>query len=338
MPILEELGFVTIRSGVLLVIDTGYLGIWSHDRAPSLRDGSLNSAQAIENANSFVDLKIEGADAEHAGRFLGMSPHPLYVFDQPADHHELQAKLKALSQQHKLDASFRVISPRIAHRKRAALALERGGAGEIQFHGVPAVAIGGIPTNCRIAVLGERMAAPDHFQWRTVFLQWRKETSITRSDKIGNVGVDYARLLVADIDAVGMWKHEESLDGLADFVFWGRDAADVAKRIRAPEPAEGNFDWTDLREKDAIKRGAEVRRYVEQKNLRVADDYRPHSHHWQVMKGARDSSTESGMAEIGGMTVCNFMTTWGDGLFEVYRDMNEAGDLVQVRIEFSAAD
>ena len=56
------------------------------------------------------------------------------------------------------------------------------------------------------------------------------------------------------------------------------------------------------------------------------------------MKGARDSSTESGMAEIGGMTVYNFMTTWGDGLFEVYRDMNEAGDLVQVRIEFSAAD
>jgi hypothetical protein len=32
------------------------------------------------------------------------------------------------------------------------------------------------------------------------------------------------------------------------------------------------------------------------------------------------------------------MTTWGDGLFEVYRDMNEAGDLVQVRIELSADD
>jgi len=335
---LEELGFVTSRSGTLLVIDTGYLGIWSHDRAPLLPDYILDSAEATEKANSFVDLKIEGADAERAGRLLEMSRHPLYVFDQPADHSELEDRLKALCKQHGLDASFRVISPRIAHRKRVALALERGGAGEIQFHGVPAVAIGCIPINCRIAVLGERMAAPDHFQWKTVFLQWRKETSITRSDKIGNVGVDNARLLVADIDAVGMWKHEEPLDGLADFVFWGRDAADVAKRVRAPELAEGNFGWTDLREKDAIERGAEVRGYVEQKNLRLADDYRPHSHHWQVMKGARDSSTESGMAEIGGMTVCNFMTTWGDGLFEVYRDMNEAGDLVRVRIELSADD
>lgn len=335
MAILEDLGFVTSRSGILLVIDTGYLGIWSHDQAPSLPDHTFDSAEALESANSFVDLKIEGADAEHAGRLLDMSHHPLYVFDQPADHAELSDRLQALCKEHKLDANFRVISPRIAHRKRVALALEQGGAGEIQFHGVSAVVLGGVPTNCQIAVLGERMAEPDHFQWKTVFLQCRKDTSITHHEKIGHVGVDYARLLVADVDAIGMWKHEESLDGLADFVFWGRDAADVAEKVGAPELTEGNFGWTDLREKDALKRAAEVQTYVERGNLKVAVDYRPHSHHWQVMKGTRENSTESGMTEIDGMTVCNFMTTWGDGLFEVYRDLNEAGELVQVRIELS---
>lgn len=332
---LENLGFVTSRSGSLLVIDTGYLGIWSHNRAPLLPDHILDSAEATKNANAFVDLKIEGADAEHAGRLLGMSPDPLYVFDQPADHAELRERLQALCKEHKLDANFRVISPRIAHLKRVALALEQGGAGEIQFHGVSAVVLGGVPTNCQIAVLGERMAEPDHFQWKTVFLQCRKDTSITHHEKIGHVGVDYARLLVADVAAIGMWKHEESLDGLADFVFWGRDAADAAEKVGAPELTEGNFGWTDLHEKDALKRAAEVQTYVERRNLKVAVDCRPHSHHWQVMKGTRESSTESGMTEIDGMTVCNFMTTWGDGLFEVYRDLNEVGELVQVRIELS---
>ena len=41
------------------------------------------------------------------------------------------------------------------------------------------------------------------------------------------------------------------------------------------------------------------------------------------------------MTEIDGMTVCNFTTTWGDGMFEVHRDLNEAGELVQVRIELA---
>jgi hypothetical protein len=37
MPDREQLGFVTCPSGVLIVIDTGYLGIWSHDQPPMLR-------------------------------------------------------------------------------------------------------------------------------------------------------------------------------------------------------------------------------------------------------------------------------------------------------------
>ena len=40
------------------------------------------------------------------------------------------------------------------------------------------------------------------------------------------------------------------------------------------------------------------------------------------------------MTEVEGVKVCNFMTTWGDGVFEVHRDLGNSGELVQIRIEF----
>lgn len=52
-------------------------------------------------------------------------------------------------------------------------------------------------------------------------------------EKIGSVSVDYARLLVADVDALGSWKHDECLSGLADFVFWGADAEQAARALDA---------------------------------------------------------------------------------------------------------
>jgi hypothetical protein len=329
----EELGFVTSRSGALIVIDTGYLGIWSHDRPPALLAGELDSEDAVNRANSFVDLMIVEPDAERAGRLLAMSCHPLYVFDQPPDYSELQNKLSDLSREHNLDAGFRVISPRISHRRRANLALEQGGAAEMQFHGVPAVIVGGVPVSVPLRVLGERMPPPDQYQWKRVLLECRAQTPIARLEKVGDVGADYARLLIADIDVLGMWQHERSLDGLADCVFWGRDADRVASKFAAPPIPDEGFGWSDLPEEAAREKAVAVEEYRKRKKLKFVTDYRPHSHHWQVMKPTRNSPTESGVAEIAGMTVCNFMTTRGDGMFEVHRDLGAADELVQLRIE-----
>jgi hypothetical protein len=66
MSELEKIGICTTLSGGLIVIDTGYLGIWSHDRPPALADGELSSDELVRHANSFVDLRIGGADAERA--------------------------------------------------------------------------------------------------------------------------------------------------------------------------------------------------------------------------------------------------------------------------------
>jgi len=118
MASLEQIGTVTTRSGGLIVIDTGYLGIWSHSAPPLLPEGSLDTKEQTSRANSFVDLRLVGSDAERAGQLLDMSWNPLFVYDQPVAHPELEQKLREVVRKHDRDARFEVISPRIPHRRR----------------------------------------------------------------------------------------------------------------------------------------------------------------------------------------------------------------------------
>ena len=138
----------------------------------------------------------------------------------------------------------------------------------------------------------------------------------------------------ADFDVLDAWHHEDSLDGLADFVFWGRDAEKAALTLNAPALSAKEFGWTNLPVETVQERGAAVEEHQLTNNLKLATDFRPHSHHWQVMRDSRTSSTESGMTDVDGVQVCNFMTTWGDGIFEVHRDLSNSDELVQIRIEF----
>jgi hypothetical protein len=333
MSAIEQLGVVTTRSGVLVIVDTAYLSLWSHDRKTVMPDGVLSTEEATEKANSFVDLRIVGADAERVGRMLDMSWHPRYVYDQPSSHEELQDKMDELIRKTGLDARFEVMSQRISHRQRVELALQKGaGAGEVQFHGVGAVAVDGVPTSKPIPILAERSASYLD-RWKRIYIECRPEKQVAWTEPVGVVTVDHARLLIADVDALGVWQHEEPLDGMADFVFWGRDAEQVASAVNAPRLESGEFGWVDAPEDFAQEKGIAVDHYRNQHGLKLAGDYRPHSHHWRVMTTTRKSSTDSATMELAGTTVCNFMTTWGDGLFEVHRDFDPSGDLVRIRVE-----
>ena len=55
------------------------------------------------------------------------------------------------------------------------------------------------------------------------------------------------------------------------------------------------------------------------------------------MRKAHDSLLESSTTELDGVKGCNFMTTWGDGCFEVHRDIGNSSELVQIRIELVVA-
>jgi hypothetical protein len=266
MEAIEQLGVVSTRSGILLVIDTGYLGLWSHDRQPLMPDGVLPNDALRAQANSAVDIQITGSDAERAGRLLNISWHPLYLYDQPAKHPDLVAKFKAVKTTHNLDAEMRILSERIPHRRRLELALMQGvGAGEMQFDGVWASAVSGVPRGQELAVKGERLASDS---WARVFVECRPGLQIVSSEYVGMVGVDYARLLISDPDVLGEWRHNESLDGRADYVFWGKDAAHLAAIFAATE-MNGQYGWLDLPEGEAQRKARVLRDYQKTYELKV---------------------------------------------------------------------
>ena len=82
------------------------------------------------------------------------------------------------------------------------------------------------------------------------------------------VSVDEARLMFADADALG-WRHEDALDGKADYVFWGRDAEAAATLHGAPKLSPDEFGWVDLPVDEAVERGLAVEESREQRGLDV---------------------------------------------------------------------
>jgi hypothetical protein len=331
---LEELGEVTAPSGTVLVIDTGLLNLWCHDRPPLMPEGALPD-DVVATANSSIDLRIDGKDAERAGRAFGRNWHPRFLYDVPAKAlAEVGAGFDACVRQHGLEARLVPLGGRVTHRERVSLALEYGGgAGQLSFHGVWAVAVRGAPADRPLAVFGERMpAGPDAGRWRRVHLECRPGASAVRTEQVGDVMVDEARLMFADVDALGHWEHERPLDGRADYVFWGRDAEAVADRTAATSLGEGVWGWVDLPVREAVERGTSVEQ-LRDRGLKFAGDFRPHSHHYLVMRQVRASPTQSGTVEVGGARVCTFMTTWGDGIYPVLRDLDAAGGLVRLRVD-----
>ena len=81
---------------------------------------------------------------------------------------------------------------------------------------------------------------------------------VARSELAGTVAVDEARLMFADIDALGQWQHEKPLDGKADFVFWGRDAERAAQTTGAADLGDGQWGWLNLPVRETVQRGIAV--------------------------------------------------------------------------------
>jgi hypothetical protein len=325
---------VSASSGILLVVDTGQLHFWSHDHVPIMPEWAADE-ETVTSANSQVDFRIEGPDAAAAGKAFDRQANPYFLFDIPAHGIKtIQASFRRCIRSRDLNAHLIRLDKRITHRERVDLIRQaKPGGGEIIFQGIPATVIDGLPRDRSLAVVGEGMPeGPDQGRWRQIILVCNDTARISRSEEAGYVGVDYARLMFADVDALAQWQ-EESLDGLADFVFWGRDARKVARRTRAPQLSDTEWGWIDLPEEDAFRHGRRVGKLCKKHRWALGRDFRPHSHHYLLMKQIRETETESGTVEVGGAKMCGFMTSWGDGFFPVYRDLDDQGRLVRVRID-----
>ncbi|MCI0569631.1 MAG: DUF2185 domain-containing protein [Myxococcaceae bacterium] len=338
----ELLGTVTAPSGVVLMMDGGVLGLWSHDRLPVLPPGCA-APEAVALANAALDLRIDGPDAERAGRVFDRQWHSRYLFDVPRGGlRHLEERFAECVRRHGLNAQLVPLVRRVAHRDRVTLALEHGsGAGVVQFHGLWAVAVGGLPPNETLSLLGSRLPEDvEARRWRTVALECRPGVQVVRSEQVGFVVVDEARLMVADADALGAWRQDESLDGLADVVLWGPDAAEASRRLGASpvdSPGEQSlFGWTDLPVRACAELGL-LAEQLRELGLSFTTDVRPHSHAFHVLRQARVTPTGSGQLEVGGARMCQFLTTWGDGGFPVFRDLDARGALVRIRVELGNA-
>jgi hypothetical protein len=130
------------------------------------------------------------------------------------------------------------------------------------------------------------------------------------------------------------WRHHESLDGLADVAFWGRDAETVAYEMGAQRQVEG-WGWTNLPVEEAERRARHVRRLPEERELRFAWDFRPHSHPHAMMEQIRQSEGKAGagVLDLGAARLCMFETSWGDGAFPVIRDLDAEDNLIRIRVD-----
>ncbi len=329
-----ELGTVIAPSGAILIMDAGLLGLWSHDRVPVVPASEVPS-EDLERLNSAVDGAIVGSDAVEVGRALDRQWDPRFVYDIPRD---LAAKVgedvRAAATARKLDARLEIMPARVPHRRRADSALAHGnGAGEVQTHGLMVGVLSGLPPGA-LRVVGKPMPEddPEKDRLRRITLEVR-DGVVARSDQFAFAAVEHGMLIFVDLDAVGAWQQDEPLDGLADVAWWGGDAEEAARRLGAGVIGTREFGWRDLPVADARARAREVRALEEAKELRFAWEYRPHSHLHQLMEQVRASRTESGIVALGDARACGFATTWGDGLFELHRDLDVDGNLLRVRIE-----
>lgn len=198
---------------------------------------------------------------------------------------------------------------------------------------VPAVIVENLPRDRALPVWGVRVGEGRWSAlWDHVVIELR-DAPVAGSVEIGTAMVDFARLLLADESNTEKWVHSDCIDGKADFVFWGRDAADLAAAIGAPALADGQFGWRDLDVDEIVERGRAAEALVAERGWKLATDFRPHSHHWALLEQARAAATESATIDVGDLRVCLFFTTWGEGMFAVFADLGADGTRVQIRIQ-----
>jgi len=332
----ELLGHVKTASSIVMLIDFGFLDIWCDDEKPTFPKWIARSPEAVERTNNAVDLKIIGPDALKAGKLFDRNWHPEYVYDIPQDGiKEISDLFDKLVKRRKLNASLEILSERITHKKRVQLSLEFGNdIGEVSLYSVWGVVLGKLPIGKELNIYGERMTERKwENYWRWVVLDIQPNIKPKTTKIIGHIPVDEANILISDVDSLKKLSDPDTLDGLADLAFWGRDEQILTEKLGADQLNDNTFGWVDLPINDAINKGIQLQEMREKGDIKFAYDFRPHSYKHLIYNQIRSSKTESGVISLDGATACCFMTSWGDGAFPVVGEFDIDNNLIRVRID-----
>jgi hypothetical protein len=323
------LGEITCPSGELVLMDGGYLGLWSGSRSPD----EVQQPDAVPA----VDLEVVGLDADAAARsFNRQSGRTLY--DIPEHGRDQFIELFGRHcRDHALSASLRAFDRRVPHRDRVRRAIVEGDP-DFLVEGVAVVAVGGLPTDRPLPVTA---AVDDEWGWAYIRIQFSAEPC-AGIRRLGSVGVDCARFVFGDAGALNAWIHEEPVDGLADVVFWGRDEAAVADHFAASRtgtPGEENYGWLNLPVREAYAKAVALDDWRNRiRKHTFAYDLRPHSHHWRVMADVRAAEHDAATIEVGGARLMFAMTSVGDGFFPVHVEQDASGAPTAIQLTIQADD
>jgi hypothetical protein len=156
-----------------------------------------------------------------------------------------------------------------------------------------------------------------------------------RTIELGKVLVDNARIGLFDVDSLQHWNEDTPVDGMADIVFWGLHEKEVAARFRAPKLGEDGSGFKNLPVAQAEAIGRDLQGLKDSGQFRFAWDFRPHTHPYYLLAQLRGNKTEAGVLDVGGASVCGFMTSWGDGEFPVLIDLDVSNRPIRCGIFFA---
>jgi hypothetical protein len=198
-----------------------------------------------------------------------------------------------------------------------------------------------VPRDRALAVFGSRVGKGRFAGcWDHVAVQLAAGSrDVTRSRKLGEAAVDFARLICMDHAAIDHWQHEDSLDQLADVVCTGRDEPALAKALGARRlPGGDGHGWVDLPLAEAETRADRATALKAEHRWQLAIELRPHSHHQAALAAARAAASGAGVIDVGDARVLLFFTSWGNGVFPIYLDLDRDDQPVRIRIQLAASE
>jgi hypothetical protein len=281
-----------------------------------------------------LDFSIAGADALDVGRAYDRQFDPRFLFDVATVDH-CRDHFAAFAESLKKQAHLELLPKRIPHLERARLAIAIGqGAGVVQYNGLWAVAIADVPTDRSLPIFATPLPDGEFTgRWRTIDVVIDANAIASRSVSTEGVMVEHGQLLCSDLEAFGEFRMWQSLDGLADFVLWGEEAAGIARVFQAAKFGEREYGWKDLPIEEMQQHAQEVQSHIAKSGLNVGVDYRPHCNLEKLHSQIRAKDLEAGQVLLGQAKTCGFSNRWGDGIFEVVRDFDTTGRLIRIRLD-----